>query len=130
MRVRRLSRHEDADKEIVWFGSYGCNSDGSAKWFNSNDKHDNFAEKQEYTADVLTQKLNIIRNELWWNVTYGLPLLNKLISKSSIDAAIIEIVLAQDEVEDIISLTSSLNKHKYSAEIKIKTIYGDIQIVI
>lgn len=132
MKVRRLARIETDDKStekiVVWFGSYGTNADGTAKFFNPNDKHDNFAEKQEYVADALTQKLSILQKELWWNVSYGLPLMEKLNSKTALDATIAQIISAQPEVRDIMVFESNIIAHKYSAHIEIDTIYGPVSL--
>lgn len=127
MRVRRIAR-VDGKNIIVWFGSYGKNTNGSAKFFNSNDIHDNFSENQEYTADLLTQKLSNIKNELWWNITFGLPLTDKLTSRIEIDAEIGQIILAEDSVTDILNFESTFNDHMYSAKIKILTKFGEINL--
>ena len=132
MKVRRLARIKQndgsIDKEVVWFGSYGTNSNGTAKFFNQNNKHDNFAEKQEYVADSLTQKLSILQKELWWNVSYGLPLMEKLNSKTALDATIAQIISAQPEVRDIVVFESIMATHKYSARIEVDTIYGPVSL--
>ena len=132
MKVRRLARIKQSDgsieKEVVWFGSYGTNADGTAKFFNPNNKHDNFAEKQEYVADALTQKLSVLQKELWWNVSYGLPLMEKLNSKTALDATIAQIISVQPEVRDIVVFESTMMLHKYSAHIEVDTIYGPVSL--
>lgn len=127
MRVRRIAR-VDGKNIIVWFGSYGTNANGSAKFFNPSNIHDNFSENQDYTADLLTQKLSNIKNELWWNVTFGLPLIDKLTSRVEIDAEIGQIILAEESVIDILNFESSFIGHTYLAKIKILTKFGEINL--
>ena len=91
---------------VVWFGSYGITADGHSKFYNENDIHDNFADKQQGVCDSLTQRLSVIRGELWYNINFGLPLLEKIESKIAIDAAISEIVLAHPDVEEIATFES------------------------
>ena len=132
MKVRRLMRvkNEDGsiDKHVVWFGSYGRNEDGTSKFFNPDNKHDNFSEQQEYVADALTQKLNVLQGELWWNISYGLPLMQKINSKTALDASIVQIIANQPEIRDILVFESSLTLHKYSAHIEVDSIYGPISL--
>lgn len=133
MRVRRIARIKDGsevDKEIVWFGSYGRNSDGSSKFFNPENKHDNFAESQQYVADALTQKLNILQGELWWNVTYGLPLLQKLTSKTMIDTVLIQTISEHPDVLEITSFESDILNHSYHANIEIVSTFGSLSLSI
>ena len=134
MKVRRLARVKSnnggSDKTVVWFGSYGKDENGHAKFFNKDCKHDNFAEKQQYVADDLTQKLSIIENELWWNINYGLPLIDKLTSKQLLDNAIMKIILSQNDVEDIKSFTSSLTNRVYHAQIEVQSSFGLVSLEI
>lgn len=79
MRARRIKREYDAggnvlSRDLVFFGSYGLNSDGTAKFYNPLNKHDNFSEKEQAVADSLLVKLNILEGELWYAVTFGWPL--------------------------------------------------------
>lgn len=127
MRCRRVKR-QTSENTIVWFGSYGLNSDGTAKFFNENDKHDNYGDKQEAVADSLTQRLSVIKNELWYNVYYGLPLIDKIKSKTELDAIVASIIFTHPDVIDIIKFESRVvNKHYYMSSV-ISSKYGDIQI--
>lgn len=133
MRVRRLVKSSNSEypiKDIVWFGSYGKNEDGTAKFVNVNDKHDNFVSDQAYVADMLTQKLSIIQNELWWNISYGLPLTEKLNSKTAIDASVMSVIMNEDSVKNILTFESELVKHKYTLHCEIESIYGIMNINI
>lgn len=130
MRVRRIARTKQDNgsikKEVVWFGSAGIRNDNSTIFFNENDKHDNFATEQEYVADSLTQKLSILEHELWWNVSYGLPLIEKINSKIALDATIMDIISNQEGVENILIFDSGMKGHSYFAHVEIESKYGII----
>ena len=129
MRCRRLKKDNDVNN-VVWFGSYGITADGHSKFYNKNDIHDNFADKQQGVCDSLTQRLSVIRGELWYNINFGLPLLEKIESKIAIDAAISEIVLAHPDVEEIETFESTKTLHNYSAKMKINTVFGKVNLSI
>lgn len=120
MKVRKV-----VDNEIVWFNSYGKDSNGLSKKVNNN-----FSENKDYVRDSLTQKLSVIEGELWYNIMYGLPLISKVHSKSILDMSIANIILAHEDVSDILSFESSIKSHKYIANITIKTNYGNILLNI
>lgn len=88
-------------------------------------------DSKEAIASNLITKLSIIRGELWYNKTYGLPLLDKIKNKWIMDAEIVDIILSESGVSAITSLDSALTKEGvYTAEIKVSTIYGDISVSI
>lgn len=88
-------------------------------------------DSKEAIASNLITKLSIIRGELWYNKTYGLPLLDKIKNKWIMDAEIVDIILSESGVSAITSLDSTLTKEGvYTAEIKVSTIYGDISVSI
>ncbi len=130
MNCRRVKR-EDGKNIIVWFGSYGINEDGTAKFYNINDKHDNISTEQEAVADSLTQRLSVIEGELWYSITEGLPLLNKIKSKIELDASVTEIVLGHPDVVSITSFSSQVNdKREYSTTFTVETEYGSLDVSI
>lgn len=130
MNCRRVKR-VNGKNIIVWFGSYGVNKDGTAKFYNINDKHDNISTEQEGVADSLTQRLSVIEGELWYSITEGLPLLNKVKSKVELDATITEIIFGHSDVLEISTLESQINdKREYSAKITVETSYGEVTINI
>lgn len=133
MRCRRIKTWVDEQnqehKDIVWFGSYGKNADGSSKMYNSNNV-DNFSSKETAIKDSLSQKLSVLKNELWYNLTYGLPLFEKQKSKIAIDSAVLSIILENKEIISIEDFQSQLIDRLYSAKIIIKSIYGNIQLSI
>lgn len=130
MKCRRIKK-ENQNNLLVWFGSYGKNQDGTAKFFNTKDKHDNFADEQEGLVDGLTQELSILQGELWYDINFGLPLLEKTKDKNEIDAIILELLLSHRDVEEILSFSSEITQeHHYSAMMSIKSTFGIININI
>ena len=129
MRCRRLVKFNNR-QNVVWFGSYGLNSDGTAKFVNENDKHDNFGDKQVAVADSLTQRLSIIQQELWYAVNYGLPLLGNITSKLVIDSQVADIILAHPDVVNLKKIESNKIGHTYSATIFVTSTFGEIEINI
>lgn len=127
MRCRRITRGFSGNN-IVWFGSYGKNSDGTAKFYQA-DKS-NFSSDAEAVADSLVQKLSVIRQELWFAVNHGLPLLEKTSSKLEMDSAVVEIVMSHEDVQEMLEFESEIFQHKYSADMQILTTYGVTEIEI
>lgn len=100
------------------------------QFFNENDKHDNYADKQQGVADSLTQRLSVIKSELWYNVYYGLPLLDKLQTKFPLDAFVTKTVQEHPDVVSIKSFTSKVVDHRYTCAMIIQSKYGEIQLNI
>lgn len=129
MRTRRVKK--DNDKlNVVWFGSYGKNSDGTAKFYNPDDKHDNYSDEQQGVADSLMQRLSVIEGELWYNVEIGLPLLEKNKTKLSMDAAVSEMILEHPNVIQIEQFESEIINNKYSAYVIIQSTYGTLELTV
>lgn len=127
MRCRRIVL-DSTRPTVVWFGSTGVDENGKAKFFNDSDKHDNFSMYQQSVIDSLNQRLRILKGELWYKMTYGLPLLEKTKSKLSVDASIIETISQHADVVSIQSFTSSIVDKKYTCKIEILSKYGQISL--
>ena len=138
MRARRIKREYDAGgnvlrRDLVFFGSYGLNSDGTAKFFNEDDKHDSFSEGKEGVADALLFKLNILEGEIWRNVNYGWPLWDKHKSKFTLDAHLSSIILNQVGVMRIDKFYSKIVRNDefkfstYVANVLIVTEFGELE---
>lgn len=152
MRVRRLYDEVNGanrTRRVVWFGSYGTTTkldeegnvithpetqeDGSvvqvptlfAKFVNPDDKHDNFAEGNTWVRDSLIQRLSVIKHELWYNYTYGMPLVEDGTAKVTIDAFVMETVQSHQDVIEITSFSSSISGHEYSCTINFSTRFGN-----
>ena len=126
MRCRKLKDWVDESntkhRSLVWFGSYGKNHDGTAR-FEGKDKHDNFSEKEKAVSDSLTQKVSLLQGELWYNVSFGLPLLSKNRNKTTYDSFIASTILSHKDVVQINSFESKIENQKYYCYVVIKTIY-------
>ena len=134
MRCRRIT-----DKgNIVWFGVKDVeyyvdenNEQHTRSIFVDNDnKHDNYSTEKEAIKDSLTQRLSVIKNELWYDYQYGLPLTDKVRSKAVVDAYIIKTLLNHPDVLDIEGFESLQDKNTYSCYFIINTIYGQIELGI
>lgn len=107
---------------VVWFGSIGIDENGNSI------KSSNFSEKQQGVADSLTQRLSVIKGELWYNVNHGVPLLEKLQRKQLLDASIVTIVNSHPDVKEILSFSSKIVNGSYSFDMTILSIYGEINV--
>lgn len=152
MRVRRLVTDDQTaknERKVVWFGSYGTTTkldeegnvithpetqeDGSiiqvptmfAKFYNPDDKHDNFAEGNTFVRDSLIQRLSVIRHELWFNYQYGMPLVDDETSRVMIDAFVMETVQNHEDVIEVTSFSSYIEGHDYHCSISFSTTFGN-----
>lgn len=132
MRCRRNKIVSDSanqrDFRVVWFGSYGTDENGKALFFDKDNKHDNFSSKQQAVVDSLTQRLSVLKGELWYSINEGLPLLDKTKSKLSLDSALGSIILKHPDVTNIVEFNSKIVNRKYHADVKILSVYGEISI--
>lgn len=106
----------------VFFGSTGTTPSGKKVQAQS------FVESIDAVTAALNQRLSIIKNELWYNMSFGLPLIDKVSSKYIVDAAINEIVLNTQHVVEITRFESSISGHTYKCNMTIKSDYGVIQL--
>lgn len=142
MRTRKLIKDENNKFHLVWFGSYGKNQNGTAKFagevdlekpygYEDNGKHENYSTLSEGVRDDLIQRLSIIKGELWYNTKLGIPLFNKIEKKGILDSYIINEVSNCPDVTNIVKFTSEVkNNRDYSCEILVNTIFGDISIIL
>lgn len=129
MRTRRLV-DDNNRKNIVWFGSYGKNDDGTAKFAKLNDKHANYVDNTEGVASGLTQRLSIMRGELWYAINTGIPLLDKHASKGVLDAFVVKTVLEYPDVKEILLFESQNIEHEYKVQLKVQSVFGVIELSI
>lgn len=133
MRVRRVFDENDGanrKRTIVWFGSYGVNADGTAKFVSKTNKHDNFASNNDEVKDSLIQRLSVIQHELWFNYQYGMPLVDSDTSKIMIDTFVMRTIQDHEDVIEITSFTSIVSKTAYACDVQIKTRFGNVNLVL
>ena len=70
----------------VFFKSCGKDENGNAIKYGEDGV--SFAKDEEGVAQSLTQRLSVIRGELWYNVLYGIPLFDKMKTKIEADIAV------------------------------------------
>lgn len=98
----------------------------------NDDKNINYAEEQEGVAASLIQRLSVLKKELWYRASYGLPLLDKIRNKGILDAIVIDIIMSHPDIENLISFGSEFNqlKHQYSFVFSVLTTYTDEEVKI
>lgn len=109
------------DGNVVWFGSSGITDEGKAKF--TKDKQ-SFDSGTEGIKDSLSIWLSILKGELWYNVTYGLSLLENVKYKIILDNEIVSMIEKHPDVINVSYLQSSVVNHKYTANVVINSIYG------
>ncbi len=141
MRARKIKRTIDAGgnvikRDLVFFGSYGLNPDGTAKFYNENDKNNSFSEHKEAVADTLLVKLNILEGELWYAINEGWPLWSNHKNKYVLDMYVTSVVLREKNVVRIERFNSDIKRYNnnkyltYVAELVILTEFGEVNISI
>ena len=127
MRCRRIKKI-DGRNEVVWFGSWGKNGDRT-QFFSPTDKHDNFSDQQQGVSDSLTQRLSVLREELWYDIDYGLPLFDK-VRKPAMDRFICSTVLNHPDVNSIDEFSSQVLTNKYSCSMTVVSVFGNVVLSI
>lgn len=102
----------------------------NAKFFNIDNIHDNYSDRQQGIVDSLTQRLSVIKGELWYNTSYGVPLFDKTKSKGIIDAYVISIILQHPNVVRIENFKSEVKNHNYFCNVDIISEYGIVHMTI
>ena len=87
-----------------------------------------FVYQQEGVAADLTQRLSVLKNELWYQINYGLPLLDKIKSKAVIDASVLDIITSHPNVVRVSKFESQVLNRKYSCKATIESEFGPVQL--
>lgn len=107
--------------------------DGNVVWFNKVNKEtkldSSFSEAQQSVVDSLTQRLSVIKTELWYDISYGLPLFDKVKNKIAMDGAVASIVTSHPDVISMSSFESMIVNKKYSCTFQAVTKYGNVQVI-
>ena len=85
----------------------------------------NYSEQQEGVRDSLIVRLSVIKGELWYRSSYGLPLLDKIKSKGIYDSIIVDNILSHPDVVNLESFNSKIDGHTYYFDCVVNTIYNE-----
>ena len=113
---------------VVFFNSIGKNEDGTAIKYSESGT--SYSKEQQAVVDSLTQRLSVIKEELWYLPDYGVPILDKLRSKLQADLTIGNMIERHPDVVAIQSFSSDVINHKYICQAIIETTYGTVNIQI
>ena len=161
MKCRRMTWNDSEQRyDIVWFGSKGTRADGTAIFVDENgiempamsaDKyaintedikilkpevkamvHNNYANDIDAIVESLRQRLSVMKNELWYDYLYGLPLLQKGVTKAMIDSDAILMITYCPGVVSLNKFVSEIDvaTKEYKLDFAVTTIYGDASIVV
>ena len=110
----------------VFFNSCGKDENGNSIKYSEDGV--SFAKDEEGVAQSLTQRLSIIRSELWYNVLYGIPLFDKMKTKIEADIAVATMIEMHPDVKNIDDFTSQIINRKYSCNVTVNTKEGTLNI--
>lgn len=88
----------------------------------------NYVVQQEYVKCALIQKLSIVKGELWFNQSFGLPLIDKAKTKSLFDVAVSKILANQKGILEVKSFKSIKEKFTYKTDLKLLTSFGELEM--
>ena len=131
MRCRKIEKNNGV-YELVFFNSKGKSADGTAIKVAENhggSAPSSYADGIEGVNQSLIQRLSLIQGELPHFMNAGFPLFNKIAEKSAMDAYLIDVLTHYRDIINIEQINSEVENHVYSANIKIRTIYGDLNFV-
>ena len=112
------------NNNVVFFNSVGKDETGRAV------KAENYSSERQAVVDSLTQRLSVIKDELWYLPEYGIPLLDKLRSKLQADLVIGSMIERHPDVIAVQDFSSEIINHKYMCKAIIETSYGTVYIQI
>lgn len=121
----------NGQRNLVFFGVKGVTIDENGE------KHCVFTDdKKSYANGIdgvnqsLTQRLSLIKGELYHFMNAGFPILDKVTSKHVFDAHIINVVSHHKEVKSIDKIESKVINRTYSCKLYFTTNYGSSYITI
>lgn len=123
-------KYKDINMNVITVVNTETRYEKRAVFYNKNNKHDNYASEKEAVRDSLTQRLSVIKNELWYDFNYGIPLIDKVKDKAIIDAYLIREISRHPDVSMIIGFESEIEKHEYSCYFVVNTVYGEIGLEV
>jgi len=147
MRCRQTIEYTDnignKHKAVVWFGKviigtteHYCSNDIACSWdlavqqYQLIGRYDNYVDKQNAVVSSLTQRLSVLRGELWYAINQGMPLVDKVVSKGIIDSYVVSTVTRHPDVLSIQQFSSSLIKHSYTCNFTVLTRFGELIVSV
>lgn len=116
MRCRALNEKN----HIIWFGKDLDNKTPAGTFANAS----NYAENSDAVVASLIQRLSVIQGELWYQVGYGIPLMNNITRGALFDSVIADIITSHPGVTEITEFTSKIIGRTYYYDCKIRTIFN------
>lgn len=123
-------KYKNISMDVITILDTKTQYDKQAIFYNKDDKHDNYASEKEAVRDSLMQRLSVIKNELWYDFNYGVPLVDRVRDKAIIDAYLIREISRHPDVNMIKGFESEVVKHEYSCFFVIDTVYGEVKLGI
>lgn len=123
-------KYKNINMDVITILNTETQYEKQAIFYNKDDKHDNYASEKEAVRDSLMQRLSVIKNELWYDFNYGVPLVDQVRDKSIIDAWIIREISRHPDVNMIIGFESEVVKHEYGCFFIVDTVYGIMKLGI
>lgn len=120
--------YKDVKMDIITVLNTETTYTKKAIFYNKNNKHDNYASEKEAVRDSLIQRLSVIKNELWYDYNYGVPLTDQIRDKAIIDAWFIREISRHPDVDSIIGFESDVERDHYSCYFVVNTVYGNIEM--
>jgi hypothetical protein len=129
--ICRKMEEYDGKRNLVFFGVKGVTKgeDGKLHSVFTDDKK-SYADGIDGVNQSLTQRLSLIKGELYHFMNAGFPLLDKVTNKQVLDAHVITVVSHHSEVKSIDKIESKVLNRAYYCKLYFTTNYGSSYIEI
>ncbi len=129
--ICRKMEDYNGQRSLVFFGVKGVYKDDEGVLHSTfTDDKKSHCDGLDGVCQSLTQRLSLIKGELYHFMNAGFPLLDKITSKQVLDAHIINVVSHHSEVSTIDKIESKLLNRTYSCKLYFTTNYGSSYIEI
>lgn len=85
----------------------------------------NYAFDGEAVKMSLIQRLSVIKGELWYKASYGLPLTDKIKNKNIYDSIVVDIITSHSGIANLIEYESYIENRQYRFKFKAMTIFNE-----
>ena len=124
MKCRNVVKDTSNKLTVVFFGSVGIDDNGHKI------PAQEYVEGNEAVAASLIQRLTVIKGELWYNIQEGLPLFDKGVTITSMDAYVIKTIMKHPDVINISTFESHLVGTTYHCYVDVITKYGRTSLTV